>query len=169
MSFAVEPIARPRDIIYDTLFNDPTVSTSTRFVAFLKRLPQAGLGQSATPEAFYPGNHPTEAGKLKPTIAVLDGGDNPSPNGAAHNGRVGFPLVYGFAPVSPAGDEMLSYLSAAIENHFPNDESHWYPLGTGPGVEIKRLERQLIRNADDLGFPGRQYAIWRIQATFVRV
>jgi hypothetical protein len=165
-----EAIARPRDIIYDVLANDVEVMTSTKFLHIMTRLPRAGTGQSATPQAFYTSaESPTEAGKLKPTIVVLDSGDNPSPNGAAHKGFVGFPLVYGYVAVSPVGEAMLATLQRKLHYHFPMDRGSWYPLGTGPGVEMKTLERQLIRDGDEFGFSGRQFAIWRIQATFVRV
>lgn len=162
------PITSLRDIIVNTLSADSELYP-TPFKAILDKVPQQGKGENATPEAFYTlAESQTEAGKLKPTIAVLDRGDNPSPNGAAHNGFVGFPLVYGYAPDSVAGEAMLSTLERKLHTHFPALGGGWYGLASGAGVVMKTLERQLLTNAEDFGYPGRQFAIWRIECTFVR-
>jgi hypothetical protein len=130
------------------------------------KLPRAGTGQSATPGAFYPSTHPTQAGRLKNTIAVLDGGDNPAPNGEAINGFVGFPQVYAWITPGPTGDAALSALDSILRSRFRRGVS--YPRTDGTGMELRVLERQPIRDAEEFGYPGRDFTIWRIQGTGIR-
>ena len=159
-------VAAIRDVIIDTLASDSLLSPTPFSGGVLARLPRQGRGISSTPQAFYGPENPSEAGKLKPTIAVLDRGDVPSPAGEAHNGFVGFPLVYGYVPTTASGEEMLTTLDDRLRFHFNRGEV--YPTGSGSGAQIILLERQSIFDGDDFGFEGRQFAIWRLEATFVR-
>jgi hypothetical protein len=155
-----------RNLIITTLQNDSVLGPSVFPGGVWPRLPRQGTGRMVTPGAFYGSENPEEAGKLKPTIAVIDGGNDPSPGGVAHNGFVAFPLVYGFAIANPAGEASLDLLEERLHTHFPLRGAP-YPLGLR-SVEMKTLEKQQQREADDIGYPGRVFAIWRIQGTFVR-
>ena len=130
------------------------------------RLPRFGTGESATPGAFYPSTHPTQAGRLKNTITVLDGGDNPGPDGSARNGFVSFPLVYAYIAPNPAGELALNALDTILRSRFRRGVS--YPRQDGSGMELIVLERQLRRDGEDFGYAGREFTIWRIQGTFIR-
>jgi hypothetical protein len=155
-----------RDVILQTLQNDPMLGPSVFPGGVWPRLPRVGTGWSATPGAFYGGENPLEAGKLKPTISVIDGGNVPSPGGVAHNGFVAFPLVYGYAAANPVGEAVLDTLEDRLHYWFPL-RGRSYPLGL-VGVELKTIERQPNREADDFGYPGRIFSIFRVQGTFVR-
>jgi hypothetical protein len=131
------------------------------------RIPKVGTGPGATPGAFYTqAEDASQSGKLKPVISVLDGGDNPSPGGAAHNGFVGFPQVYGYAFATPSGRALLGALDDRLRFRFRRGVS--YPTPYGGSAELLTLERSPIRDGEDFGYPGRSFAIWRIQGTFVR-
>ena len=156
-----------REVIIATL-NGPSAGSivSSNFPGgVLDRVPKIGTGVTATPSAFWGPENPLEAGKLKNTISVIDGGDNPSPGGAAHHGRVGFPLVYGWVTTAPSGETALAALDGLLHTLFRRGVS--YPVGNGKGAEIIVLERQPTRDADDFGYPGREFAIWRLQGTYV--
>jgi hypothetical protein len=131
-------------------------------------LPKIGVGGvTNTPQAFYtPAEDPKQSGKLKNTIAVIDGGDDPAPNGAARNGFSGFPLVYAYVAANPAGEAAITALDVVLRSLFRRGRS--YPRADGGGMEIIVLERQPILDGDDIGYPGRIYTIWRLQATYVR-
>lgn len=152
-------------VIINTLFSEPVLLS--QFPGGLwDRIPKVGTGATATPGAFYGNENPAEAGKLKPVISVVDGGDNPAPNGAAHNGFVGFPQVYGYTIATPSGRSLLGSLDDRLRFRFRRGVS--YPTPYGGGAELVTLERSPIRDGEDSGYPGRVFAIWRIQGTFVR-
>lgn len=130
------------------------------------RLPRVGTGWLATPGAYYPNTDPQNAGKLRPTISVIDGGYVPAPGGVALNGFQAFPQVYGYSTANPSGESDLGMLDERLHDWFPL-RGRSYPLDLA-GIEIKTLEQQPIRDADDFGYPGRIFAIWRLQGTFVR-
>jgi hypothetical protein len=170
MVFMEETFSKVRDLVYDVLSNDSEVMTGTKFVCILKTLPRPGTGPGATPNAYYTAaESPTQAGMLKPTIVVLDGGDTPAPNGETIQGIQAFPSVYGYVPTTSKGESMLATLQRKLYFHFPRDRGGWYPLGTGPGVQIQTLERQPLRDGDDFGYQSRWFAVWRVQGTFIRV
>lgn len=155
-----------REIVRLVLEGDSQVTE--RFSGgILRRLPQVGTGAYATPGAFWPAEHP-EAGKLKNTIAVLDSGDDLSPGGSGQRGFVGFPLVYAWVTSGTTGEDMLEWLDERLHYRFNRGVS--YPRGDDAGsmLELVTLERQPIRDADDFGYPGRVFTIWRIQGTYVR-
>lgn len=133
----------------------------------LARIPQTGTGMVATSGAFWPAGHP-EAGKLKNTIAVLDGGDDLSPGGLGQRGFVGYPLVYGYVTANEAGETLLARLDERLHLRFNRGVSYPRNDDAGSMVEFVTLERQPTRDADDFGYPGRMFAIWRIQGTYVR-
>lgn len=155
-----------RELVISVLLADPTI-TGDFTGGIWRRLPQIGTGSSATEGAFWPAGT-LEAGKLKNTIAVLDGGDDLSPGGLGQRGFVGFPLVYAWVAASPAGEALLAKLDERIHYRFNRGVS--YPRGDEAGsmVELVTLERQPIRDGDDFGYPGRMFTIWRIQGTYVR-
>ena len=155
-----------RNLIINTLLGDPLLHPTPFSGGVWPRLPRTGSGWLATPGAFYSSSDPANAGKLKPTISVIDGGDNPSPGGVAHNGFVAFPQVYGYSTANPAGEADLALLDRRLRDLFPL-KGRSYPLGT-VGVELMTLERQRIFDADDFGYAGRIFTIWRVQGTFVR-
>lgn len=158
--------AEIRDLIINTLIGDSLLYPTPFSGGVWPRIPRVGTGWLATPGAFYPSTDPSNAGKLKPTIAVIDGGSNPSPGGVAHNGFVAFPQIYGYSTANASGEADLGLLEERLHAWFPL-RGRSYPLGT-VGIEVKTLERQPIRDADDFGYPGRIFAIWRLQGTFVR-
>lgn len=135
-------------------------------------LPKAGSGGGATPDMFYDNSNPLEAGLLKPVISVLEGGDNPAPNGAARNGYVQFPLVYAFVTPDGAGATALATLDSKLHSLFRRGVSYLLVNGVGPeqvsGLEILVLERQVLRDGEDFGTPDRKFAIWRLQATYLK-
>jgi hypothetical protein len=130
-------------------------------------LPKAGSGPGATPGMFYDGSNPLEAGKLKPVVCVLDGGDVPAPNGVGRNGYAGYPLVYAFVRPDVSGGTALQTLDDKLHLYFDRGISYLLP-GTGRGVEIIALERQLLRDGEDFGTPDRKFAIWRLQAIYLK-
>lgn len=156
-----------RDLVM-TLLNNPEANlVPTPFSGGVwPRLPRTGTGQLATPGAFYPNTDPVNAGKLRPTISVLDRGADPSPGGVAHNGFVAFPLVYGYSIANSDGETHLGLLEERLSALFPS-RGRSYPFGT-VGVKLKMLERQSLTDADDFGYPGRIFAIWRLEGTFTR-
>jgi hypothetical protein len=175
-SIAFSPV---RGIVGSVLNTDPELHPTPFSGGVWKRVPQSGKGESVTPGAWYGAELPAEAGRLKPTISVIaSGGDVPSPNGGAVNGLDGFVLVHAYVPVHdidgvPAiagmsGDEMLARLERKLHYHFPLGNGKWYPLGDGSGVQIRTLENLGAVDADDLGYAGRQRAMWRIRGTYVR-
>jgi hypothetical protein len=135
-------------------------------------LPKAGSGGTATPDMFYDSSNALEAGLLKPLISVLDGGDNPAPNGAVRNGYVQFPLVYAFVTPDSAGASALATLDSKLQTLFRRGVSYLLVNGVGPeqvsSVEIVVLERQILRDGEDFGTPNRKFAIWRLQATYLK-
>jgi hypothetical protein len=125
-------------------------------------LPRAGSGPSATPNAFWTKEeNALESGKLKNTIAVLDGGDVPAPNGAARGGYASYPLVYAYIKPDSSGDAALKSLETALFARFRRDIS--YPYHDVTGVQIIPLERQPLRDGEEFGYPDRQFIIWRLQ------
>lgn len=135
------------------------------------RLPRAGKGASATPNAFWTqAENQLESGKLKNVISVLDGGNNPAPNGVARGGYMGFPLVYAFVEPSN-GSAALKALRNALKARFNRKLSYpWLDSANNvTGMEIVTLERQVIRDAEDMGYPDRWFTIWRLQATSVQL
>jgi hypothetical protein len=160
-------LAEIRDLVIDILLADTTPLHPTPFSGGVwPRLPRVGSGNLSTPGAFYPSTDPQNAGKLRPTISVIDGGYNPAPGGVALNGFQAFPLVYGYSTANASGEAHLGTLGERLHAWFPL-RGRSYPLGIG-GVELKTLERQPIRDADEFGYPGRIFAIWRLQGTFIR-
>ena len=169
-------IAPVRKIVMDTLVNDSGLFPTPFSGGVLNRVPQAGKGDHTTPQAYYDNSVPQEAGKLKPTIAVITSGDVPSPNGAAINGFDGFLSVHGYVPVSTVkgvpelaawqGDDMLARLERIMRTYF--DGHKQYPLGNGGGVQVKVLELLGVFDADELGYAGRQRGMWRLQGTYIR-
>jgi hypothetical protein len=155
-------------IIADVLASPPETLTPTPFNGgVLTQLPKIGTGPGSTPQAFYTSaESPTQSGKLKNTISVIDGGDDPSPGGAALNGFVGFPLVYGWVIDTPTGIDAIKLLDERLHARFRRGVS--YPHPNGSGIQFVILERQPIRDGDDFGYAGRVFTIWRIQGTFVR-
>jgi hypothetical protein len=173
------PYAPIRKIIGTTLLADPELSPTPFHGGVWNRHPQAGKGESVTPGAWYGPENPDEAGRLKPTISVIaSGGDLPSPNAEAIYGLDGFVLVHAYVPLhkiagvpaiaNMSGDEMLARLERKLHHHFPLRSGKWYNLGDGSGVNIRTLESLGVVDADDLGYAGRQRAMWRIQGTYVR-
>lgn len=131
------------------------------------RIPQAGSGATATPGAFWGAENPGEAGKLKNTISVLDGGDDPAPNGAARDGYVGFPLVRGFVANTTSGRAALMQLEDRL--HFRFNRHVTYARVDGSAVIFQVLERQPQQDGDEFGYPGRIFTTWRVQGTYVRI
>jgi hypothetical protein len=152
--------------IINILVGGEAVVTSLFTGGVWDRLPRAGTGERATPGAFYPATHPTQPGRLKNTISVLDGGDNPGPDGLARNGFVGFPLVYAWVSPDPAGETALNTLDTSLRARFRRGVS--YPRTDGSGMELVVLERAPLKDAEEYGYPGRLFTTWRIQGTFVR-
>lgn len=171
-------IAPIRGIVMNVLVDDPELYPTPFSGGVWKRVPQAGKGESATASAFYGSELPAEAGRLKPTISVITTGDVSSPNGAAINGLDGFLMVQAYVPIHdidgvPAiaemsGDDMLARLERKLRHHFPRSGEKWYPVGDGASAQIKTLELLSVVDADDIGYAGRQRAIWRLQGTYVR-
>ncbi len=155
-----------RLFIIQTLLNDSTLHPTLFPGGVWPRLPRQGTGWSATPGAWYGSENPAEAGKLKPTISVIDGGNVPSPGGVALNGFEAFPLVYGYVVANPSGEAALATLESRLRTHFPLS-GRSYPLGTG-NVQMKTLEKQQQRDGDDFGFASRIFAVWRIQGVYVQ-
>lgn len=129
------------------------------------RWPKAGTGFGATPMAFVAGS-PTTAPRMKNTISVLDGGENPAPNGQARGGFNSFPSVYGWAHAGDDGKNALGLLGLRLRTVFRRGVS--YGLASGAGVELLALESSPVRDADEFGWPGMIFAIWRLQGTYVR-
>jgi hypothetical protein len=129
------------------------------------RWPKAGTGFGATPYAFEAGTAIT-APRMKNTITVLDGGENPAPGGAPRDAYQGFPMVYGWAHAGDDGKAALGVLGDRLRAMFRRGSS--FDLTSGAGVELVTLERQPLRDADEFGWPGMIFTVWRVQATYVR-
>lgn len=159
-------------IIIETLNNTSGLVPSPFLGGINDTLPKAGGGETATPELFYDSSNALEGGLLKPLVSVLEGGDNPAPNGTARNGYVQFPLVYAFVTPDSAGASALTTLDNALQLRFRRGVSYPVVSGAGAeqasGVEIVVLERQLLRDGEDFGTPNRKFAIWRLQATYLK-
>lgn len=155
-----------QDIILTTLINTTGLFPSPFDGGIIDTLPKAGTGSEATPELFYDGTDPLEAGMLKQVISVLDGGDVPAPNGAARNGYAQYPLVYAFVKPNISGANALQTLDDKLHLRFQRGIS--YALSNGNGVEIRVLERQILRDGEDFGTPDRKFAIWRLQGIYIK-
>jgi len=133
------------------------------------RLPQAGTGPGSTPGAFYTSAESTKlAGKLKDTISVVDVGESPAANGEGRDGFSAFPMVYGFAANSASGTAALALLDERLHAYFRRGLHYARGDDAGTGLDLLVLERQPLRDADDLGYPGYIFTVWRIQGTFIK-
>lgn len=147
------------------LLNDSDVNTAFPG-GIWNRLPRAGSGSGATQGVFLPGNGAVSPPRMQNVVSVIDGGDNEAANGAARDGHVQYPRVYGFAQASDAGKHALeTVLETRLRTHFRRGRS--YPLNSGAGLLMRVLDRTQILDADEFGFNGMVFSVWRLEAVYV--
>jgi len=150
------------------LLNTDALLTSAFFGGIYPRLPRAGKGATATPNAFYTdAENPLQSGKLKPTIAVLDGDDVPAPAGEVLGGYQSFPWVYAYVIPDVTGETALGHLERVLRTKFRRDLS--YPVYDVTGTQIIVLNRSGLLDGEDVGYPDRLWTRWRLQALSIRV